>query len=197
MRSSGRALDDGGTVAAVGTGGKTGIGKAGIGTNVGNDVESICGKCGDVWHVVVAKVGERIVKVQCKQCGAVHRHRPPVKEAAVKTPRAAAATRTPAAPGEKAPRAKRASTAKAPPGPRVTADPNRPVRKYRPIETFKIGDAIDHPTFGRGVVESLPEHGKIEIWFSGERKVLVHARLASQESPALPTRKPGGFGENL
>ena len=183
--------------------GKSGMAKAGVGTNVGNDVESICGKCGDVWHVVVAKVGERIVKVQCKQCSAVHRHRPPVKAGAVKAPREPAAPRAPGAPraagvaGTKAPRAKRASTAKLPPGPRVTADPNRPVRKYRPIETFRVGDAIEHPTFGRGVVESLPEHGKIEIWFSGERKVLVHARLASQESPALPVRKPGGFGENL
>lgn len=192
-------------MAAVGTGSKTGIGKAGIGTNVGNDIESICGKCGDVWHVVVAKQGDRIVKVQCKQCSAVHRHRPPVKEAAVKAPRVPGekAARTPAAPrapravGEKAPRAKRASTSKAPPGPRVVADPLKPVRKYRPVETFRVGDAIDHPTFGRGVVESLPEHGKIEIWFSGERKVLVHARLASQEGPSLPARKPGGFGENL
>src|SRR5678815_1711262 len=35
---------------------------------VGADVEALCSKCGDVWHVVVAKVGERIVKVQCKQC---------------------------------------------------------------------------------------------------------------------------------
>ena len=37
---------------------------------VGKDIESICGKCGDVWHVVVAKMGEQIAKVQCKQCGA-------------------------------------------------------------------------------------------------------------------------------
>lgn len=186
-------------MAAAGTSGigKSGIAKAGVGTNVGNDVESICGKCGDVWHVVVAKIGEKIVKVQCKQCSAVHGHRPPVKAGAVKAPRAPGAARSPAAAGEKAPRAKRASTPKAPPGPRVTPDPLRPVRKYRPVETFKVADAIDHPTFGRGIVEALPEHGKIEVWFSGERKVLVHARLASQEGPSLPARKPGGFGENL
>lgn len=171
--------------------------QAGIGTNVGNDVESICGKCGDVWHVVVAKVDGRIVKVQCKQCGAVHRHRPPVKAGAVKAPRTSTTARSPAATGDKAPRAKRTSKAKPPSGPFVTADPTRPVRKYRPIETFCVGDAIDHPTFGRGVVESLPEHGKIEVWFSGERKILVHARLSSPEAPTLPARKRTGFGENL
>ena len=33
---------------------------------VGADVEALCSKCGDVWHVVVAKVGDQIVKVHCK-----------------------------------------------------------------------------------------------------------------------------------
>lgn len=44
---------------------------------VGADIESICRKCGDVWHVVVAKVGDQIAKVQCKQCNGLHRHKPP------------------------------------------------------------------------------------------------------------------------
>ncbi|MBL0215562.1 MAG: hypothetical protein IPQ07_16970 [Myxococcales bacterium] len=44
---------------------------------VGADVEALCSKCGDVWHVVVAKVGERIVKVQCKQCSGYHRYKSP------------------------------------------------------------------------------------------------------------------------
>ncbi len=174
-------------------GDKSGFGKAGVGTNVGNDVESICGKCGDVWHVVVAKVGDSIAKVQCKQCGAVHRHRPPVREKAAKSPRAPAAPRAAAAPGGKAPRASRSATPKAPPGPRVTVDPLRPVRKYRPIETFRVGDPIDHSTFGRGVVEAVPEAGKIEVWFSGERRVLVHGRTPAPESSPLPARKPSGF----
>ena len=30
---------------------------------VGQDIESICGKCGDVWHVVVAMNGTAIAKV--------------------------------------------------------------------------------------------------------------------------------------
>ena len=44
---------------------------------VGADVEALCSKCGDVWHVVVAKVGAQIVKVQCKQCGGYHRYKSP------------------------------------------------------------------------------------------------------------------------
>jgi hypothetical protein len=67
------------------------------------------------------------------------------------------------------------------------------VRKYRPIETFRVGDPIEHATFGRGVVEALPEGGKIEVWFAGERRVLVHGRTPPPESAALPARKPAGF----
>src|SRR5215831_8256165 len=48
-----------------------------ISAGVGADVEALCSKCGDVWHVVVAKVGEAIVKVQCKQCGGYHRFKSP------------------------------------------------------------------------------------------------------------------------
>ena len=43
---------------------------------VGSDIESMCNSCGDVWHVIVAKVGEKITKVQCKQCGKQHRFQP-------------------------------------------------------------------------------------------------------------------------
>ena len=30
---------------------------------VGADIEALCSKCGDVWHVVVAMVGPEIVRV--------------------------------------------------------------------------------------------------------------------------------------
>ena len=42
---------------------------------VGEDIEALCGKCGDVWHVVMAKMGERIAKVVCKRCGGHHLYR--------------------------------------------------------------------------------------------------------------------------
>src|SRR5512138_3234756 len=45
---------------------------------VGADVEALCSKCGDVWHVVVAKLPTgQIAKVQCKQCGGYHRYKSP------------------------------------------------------------------------------------------------------------------------
>jgi len=40
--------------------------------SVGEDIEALCGRCGQVWHVVMAKMGERIAKVVCKRCGGHH-----------------------------------------------------------------------------------------------------------------------------
>ena len=60
---------------------------------VGADIESLCSKCGDVWHVVVAKVGEEIVRVICKECGGQHRYRNPKAPAGAK--RAETTTKSP------------------------------------------------------------------------------------------------------
>ena len=42
---------------------------------VGEDIEDICTRCGDTWHVVMAKVGDRVAKVVCKLCGGQHNYR--------------------------------------------------------------------------------------------------------------------------
>jgi Zn ribbon nucleic-acid-binding protein len=36
---------------------------------VGDDTEAKCPKCGVGWHIVVAKVGDRIASVECRTCG--------------------------------------------------------------------------------------------------------------------------------
>lgn len=152
---------------------------------VGADVESICGKCGDVWHVVVAKVGDKIVKVQCKQCGAQHRHSPPaaVREKERLAREAARAGRV-SSPSK--PKASRAP--KPPPGPSVQADPSRPPRPYRPADTFAVADTVEHSSFGVGVVEAIPEPGKIQVYFPEGRRVLVMGR--GQAAPLLARRRP-------
>lgn len=137
--------------------------------SVGADIESICGKCGDVWHVVVAMVGDRVAKVLCKQCGGQHRYRPPGGAAVARTPRKRAA-----AEGSTSTRARGQSKADEP---LVKADPNRPVRAYAINESFDVGDRIDHRTFGSGVVEMVVGPGKIQVFFPSGRRVMAHERL--------------------
>jgi hypothetical protein len=148
---------------------------------VGADIESICSKCGDVWHVVVAKVGSQVAKVQCKQCGGYHRYRGPAGAQTSRRSASPAVTRRDAQPHP-------------PPGrgfqPLVEPDLSVPARPYRLNDVYEPRQRIDHPKFGVGVVESLPGPGKVEVCFPAGRRVLAQARAASSL-----TRPPVRFAE--
>lgn len=134
---------------------------------VGADVEALCSKCGDVWHVVVAKVGEKIVKVQCKQCHGYHRYKSPHgAPAEAKLPSATRPPKEPRAPKDPVERFEK---------PAVAADLSKPSRPYRASEKFVVGERVDHPTFGQGIVE-ISEPGKITVFFASGRRVLVQAK---------------------
>jgi hypothetical protein len=120
-----------------------------------------------VWHVVVAKVGEKIVKVQCKQCSGYHRYKSPhgaPAEAKLpsnkRPPKEPRASRDPVERFEK---------------PAVAADLSKPSRPYRASEKFEVGDRVDHPTFGQGVIE-ISEPGKITVFFGTGRRVLAQSK---------------------
>lgn len=147
---------------------------------VGADIEAMCNKCGGArWHVIEAKVGEEIVRVLCKECGAQHRYKNPNKPTAP-------ARRASTASGEAKPRAPRTEKVlERFPTPSVAADLSRPVRTYRASELFAPGDRVDHPTFGQGVVETS-EPGKVTIFFGTGRKVLVQAKGEAGKGLARP-----------
>ena len=138
---------------------------------VGADVEALCSKCGDVWHVVVAKVGAQIVKVQCKQCGGYHRYKSPHGAPKEK--------RQPSMFGEKPARAASTSAPKAPverfEKPAVAADLSKPSRTYSAVLRYDVGERVDHVQFGQGVVEQS-EPGKITVFFASGRRVLVQSK---------------------
>jgi len=141
---------------------------------VGADVEALCSKCGDVWHVVVAKVKEQIVKVQCKQCGGYHRykspHAVPKEKRGPAPPRAPRESKSPVERFEK---------------PAVTADLSKSVKPYRASETFEVGERVDHVNFGQGVIE-LSEPGKITVFFASGRRVLAQAKVAATNGLERP-----------
>ena len=116
---------------------------------------------------MVAKVGESIVKVQCKQCGGYHRFKSPHGAPAEK--KLPATNRPP-----KEPRASRDPVERFE-KPAVSADLSKPQRTYRASEKFVVGERLDHPSFGQGVVE-ISEPGKITVFFASGRRVLVQAK---------------------
>ena len=61
--------------------------------------------------------------------------------------------------------------------PAVAADLTKPARTYRASEKFEVGERVEHPSFGQGVVE-IAEPGKITVFFASGRRVLVQSKEA-------------------
>lgn len=156
---------------------------------VGADVEALCSKCGDVWHVVVAKDEKgRIAKVQCKQCQGYHRYKSP--HGATKEAKMPSAIRPPKEPKE----VSAAKAAKEGPSarfdkPAVEADLSKPPRPYRASEKYEVGERVDHVNFGQGVVE-LAEPGKITCFFATGRRVLAQSKEGAITGGGLSRPKP-------
>ena len=55
-------------------------------------------------------------------------------------------------------------------------DASRPIRPYATTETFTVGDRIDHPKFGVGVVAAESGPTKIQVEFPDNLRILIHAR---------------------
>jgi len=132
---------------------------------VGSDIGALCGKCGDVWHVVIARAEGRIAQVECKQCGARHRFRPPPGEGGARAGTARPGGRRAAA---------RAGNARGEPS--VEPDLSRPPRRFDSREIYQAGDRLLHASFGEGVVQAVTGGTKIRVHFDSGAKVLVHGR---------------------
>ena len=137
---------------------------------VGDDIEALCGRCGQVWHVVMAKMGDRIAKVVCKRCGGHHRYRTESDEGDDAQPRE----------GRRPVVARRTSRVPTPvPAALPPFDPDKPPRPYAARDSYGAGDRVSHPSFGTGVVTGSPGPGKVEIAFPAGIRVLACAKAAS------------------
>jgi len=128
---------------------------------VGADIEAVCGRCGEVWHVVVAIADGAIAKVECKQCGRLHRYR----QIGGRRAEVRSATRT-----------RKVSAKARTAGPLVEADPSRPLKSYRSSDCYAIGDRIEHPRFGAGIVDRVAGPEKVQVFFPDGHRLLVHGR---------------------
>jgi hypothetical protein len=130
---------------------------------VGADIEAECGRCGKTWHVVIAMVDGRVAQVECGECHKRHRLR--TGDAARPRPH----RRTGASPNAPTRRPVAAQ-------PLVVANPDRAPRAYDANDSYAPGDRVEHPAFGPGVVERVVGANKVQIFFAGGSRVLVHRR---------------------
>jgi hypothetical protein len=117
----------------------------------------------------MAKVGERIAKVVCKRCGGHHLYRSEKIEAE--------ASSSPAKKGATRRFARRTPEPAAPVIPPF--DPSKPPRPYSPKDGYAPGERVRHPSFGEGVVATVPGPGKVEVAFGTGMRVLACAKIES------------------
>lgn len=154
----------------------------------GGRIEARCTRCNDITgHVIVAMVGESIVKVECRACGSVHKYYPPnvPKEAKSKSsvcrvkpgedrkgavsatkPATSAVTRAAATKAQKAAEDMEQTWQRTM---NLTAASARP---YAMTESFAVGDVIAHPKFGNGVVQELFPPDKMQLLFRDGSRLL-------------------------
>lgn len=137
--------------------------------NVGGEVLAFCTFCKmDMMNVVVAMKGEKIAKVKCKTCEKDHVYRapkgitePPPKK--VKLPKGVAASVPVEMEWEKL----------------MAVHKNTPFKSYSMKGQFLLGDKLQHPSFGDGIVSKQIYPNKIEVIFKADIKVLIHGGVAT------------------
>lgn len=139
----------------------------------GQEIDAYCTKCKlDLTHKIVAMVGDRPAKVECRTCYTVHVYRAP-KSAVKKVMEAAAAPRTARAPSADRAHRKPSAEDHAP----VVPPSHARVHSYRMTERFEPDQWIVHKTFGNGLVLREVGPDKIEVRFDSGVKTLVHNRV--------------------
>lgn len=131
---------------------------------VGKEVLSFCKRCKLVLaHLIVVMKGPDVIgKVMCKTCQVTHAHKDPGSTVVKgRTASGKSFTRTKSVPVAELWQAA------------VEQNPG-PSQDYSIKSCFKVGDLIDHPSFGQGVIERTMDNDKIMVLFRADRKTLIH-----------------------
>jgi len=137
----------------------------------GIEIDAYCTRCRmDLTHRIIAVVGNKPVKVECRTCYGTHNYRAP-KSSAVPTDKTAKATGASSAPRASKPK-------KSDPEEHITIapPPGARIHSYRMTEKFAKDQWVTHKVFGTGVVTTVLSDDKIEVHFDGASRVLVHNR---------------------
>ena len=143
---------------------------------VAKDIEAVCSKCGETWHVIVAVDGGKIAKVQCKSCGGYHKYRPVATDRMTLKKNTKSSIAASTKEGTPLPKAKAPAVPKIL-RPQVPAN-DRPVQTYSiKTKTYHLGDRITHVKYGTGVVDGFPAPNKMNVTFETVRVLLVYGKV--------------------
>ena len=130
---------------------------------VGKEALSYCNKCKlALAHIIVTmKSDTSIGKVQCKTCSSTHAYKDPSGVKASKTKG-----------GKKAKKSAQDSISDI--WMEKVATSKSKSQNYSIKTKFELGDIIDHPKFGPGIIDKLIDSDKIQVIFRHDIKTLIH-----------------------
>lgn len=144
---------------------------------VGGDCLAWCSKCKmELAHVIMSMVSNKPAKVICKTCRGQHNY----KRQSGSEGQLLRSARTPSAkkPSERSTFVKVSQVWEA----KLAEKRSAPMRPYQVQQSFQVGEVIQHPNFGVGIVEEVKANGKMTVLFREAEKVLVHG--LAKPSPA-------------
>jgi hypothetical protein len=148
---------------------------------VGGEVDAFCTRCKMVLaHTILAVWAEQIKKVRCNTCMGEHSFRSAQPGSKPARPRSSGASggSAPKPAAEKA----LASSYEA----LIAGKSRASARRYSPKEKFEVGELVEHPSFGLGVIAATRGIDKVDVAFPGTVKTLLHNRGAAPASFARP-----------
>ena len=140
--------------------------------SVATETLAYCTSCKmDLNHMIVAMKGDRIAKVQCLTCKKEHVFRAP-KGATEPKPKV---SKKKAAAEEDAIHSIEVEWEKL-----MSSHREHPMKSYSMKGHFALGDKLNHPTFGEGIVGKLIYPNKLEVIFRTDVKILIYAGVQQQ-----------------
>ncbi len=142
---------------------------------IGAELESTCRNCGVQVHTVVALPNASTASVACKTCGAAQNYL--AAEGSVIAPMISVNSSGKVRPTPRRP--KKPAPVWRPDQSAVRAVLSRPVRPYDVGGSYRVGDRIEHRTYGVGVVDAIVDPHKMQVFFpSGHRTMTQHRPVA-------------------
>jgi hypothetical protein len=138
---------------------------------VASETLSYCTSCKmDLNSRVVAMKGDRIAKVECLTCRKEHAYKAPK---GIDTPTAKPATKRASKKKETAEEVSHSIEVEW--EKLMSTHKDTPIKQYSTKGHFALGDKIQHPTFGEGIIGKLIYPNKVEVIFRSDLKVLIYA----------------------
>jgi len=139
--------------------------------SVGKEILNYCSKCDlNLSALIVSMLGAEVSKVMCKTCKTTRRYKDPKGGATSPSKRKAAGKSS-------TPRTKRTVLSFQEVWREALETAGNPEPKPYSIRTaFDLGQVIEHPTFGVGIIQKRLHPDKIQVIFQDDERTLIHNR---------------------